>query len=449
MPRYRTERHVVNEGTVEFRELNGRGLLCRNLRNVVVFITRQHFFRIEGKNYTFDEFDDCDYKYLKYRQVYDYLLSTDNPDFRILPANVAQDIIRRVIGEWSVYKKLLQKKRNGEYDGYVGIPGYSKVGVPYNAIYMRATLSKKALVDGIVNIPKSDISIQTKHAATLHQVNVSYSTGMYFIDVVYENKSEIPAKKESEKILSIDCGVNNFAAIAANFAAFTSILIDGKEVKSINRYYNKKISEYKERQAKLIDGFSSDEYTRSLWAERHRLLDDIMHLYSRRVLDIAIINDVSKIVIGHSDRWKDNIDIGKINNQKFAFVPFNKFIEDLKYKAEELGITVILQEESYTSQASFFDDDFIATYGDEESMKKFHASGKRIHRGLYRIADGKLINADINGALNILKKYLNVSSSEILPRECIGRVMVPVRLRFRELKAKGELLKKLIEISKF
>ena len=82
-------------------------------------------------------------------------------------------------------------------------------------------------------------------------------------------------------------------------------------------------------------------------------------------------------------------------------------------------------------------------------MKKFHASGKRIHRGLYRIADGKLINADINGALNILKKYLNVSSSEILPRECIGRVMVPVRLRFRELKAKGELLKKLIKISKF
>ena len=188
------------------------------------------------------------------------------------------------------------------------------------------------------------------------------------------------------------------------------------------------------------DDFSSDEYTRSLWADRHNKLADIMHLYSRRVLDVAEYIGAGKIIVGHNNRWKDNLKMYKDTKQNFSFIPFNLFIEDLKYKAEMLGIEVILQEESYTSKASFFDDDFMPVYGTPEA-NNFKASGKRVKRGLYRTKDGHFINADVNAALNIMRKYMNVSSKAILAPEYMGTVMSPLRVRIRDLKSKVFLYK--------
>lgn len=439
-PRYKIERHAVKEGTVEFTELNGVGLCSRNLRNMVTFYMRQHYFKMTGRNYTCDEFSENEYLYLSYYEINKHMKSTEQPDYRMLPANVSQDVISRVVGEWSNYRKLLKKKLMGEYDGYVGLPNYSKENVPHNAIYMRATLSKKYLEQNIVNIPKTNISVKTLHADTLRQVNVSYSIGMYFIDIVYEDKSEIPAKVASDISLAIDCGVDNFLTMVANTASFTPVIFDGKEIKSINRFYNKKIAEYTEKMNETSDDFSSDAYTRKLWADRHNKLSDIMHLYSKRVLEIADRIRAGRVIIGHNDRWKDNLPMRKDVKQNFAFIPFDLFISDLKYKAEKYGIEIILQEESYTSKSSFFDDDFIPVYGTEKA-EGFKASGTRVHRGLYRTKDIHFINADVNAALNILKKYMNVSSKAILAPEYMGTVMSPLRVRISELKSKDFLCK--------
>ena len=361
----------------------------------------------------------------------------------MLPANVAQDIIRRVVREWTVYKKLLKMKAEGTYTEKVGIPRYTKKNSVYNTIYMRATLSDKSLKENIVDIPKTDISVKTLHADTLRQVNVSYRTGIWFIDVVYEDRTEIPEKTTSATALGIDCGIDNFATIVANDAAFRPVIFDGRELKSINRYYNKLISQYKSQKSLDEPDFTgSDENTDKMWAERFNRITDIMHLYSRRAVDLAMAENASVIVIGHTDRWKDSMNIGKKNNQNFAYIPYNTFIEQVKYKAAEVGIEVILQEESYTSKSSFFDDDAIPVYGEENETRAKHTfSGKRVKRGLYKTKDGIVINADVNGALNILRKHLNVSSKEIIPLECIGVVMAPRRVRISELRPRRKACK--------
>ena len=243
--RCKTERHQIRHGQTEYDKLSQIGECAKNLRNVIVWYTRQHFFNKSGKDYTEDVFSDVKYKYLNYYTLYKYVKEQNIPEFRMLPANVAQDIIRRVVREWTVYKKLLKMKAEGTYTEKVGIPRYTKKNSVYNTIYMRATLSDKSLKENIVDIPKTDISVKTLHADTLRQVNVSYRTGIWFIDVVYEDRTEIPEKTPSAVALGIDCGIDNFATIVANDAAFRPVIFDGRELKSINRYYNKLISQYK------------------------------------------------------------------------------------------------------------------------------------------------------------------------------------------------------------
>ena len=119
-------------------------------------------------------------------------------------------------------------------------------------------------------------------------------------------------------------------------------------------------------------------------------------------MDLLVKEGISTLVIGHNKNWKDKINIGKVNNQNFVSIPFNKIIDIIKYKAEDLGIKCIEQEESYTSKASFLDNDNIPTIN--EVNKKHTFSGKRITRNLYKTKNNQIIDADLNGALNIMKK---------------------------------------------
>jgi len=439
------ERHSIKEGTEGFNDLHPVLLQCALLRNVVVFITRQHFFQVTGRNYTYDVFEgEVEGKYLPYCKIEKYLKQTDQPDFRILPANVAQAVVRDVVAEWTSYKKLLKKKQRGEYDGYVSIPGYSdtKHSATFNATYFKATLSKIHLADGIINIPMSNVSIKTNVPVELiRSMKVSYSPGQCFADVVYEKTERTPLKADNGRYLFADMGLDNFISIGSNVSSFKPVIIDGKEMKSVNRYYNKKISTYTEKMKAIDESFASDEFTRKLWADRKNWFYDKMHLISARLVSWARTLQVNTIIIGHNQRWKDGLPFKKPVKQNFAFIPYYIFIRDLKYKASAYGITVVEQEESYTSKASFLDGDFIPTYkkGDTE---KYEFSGKRIKRGLYRTKDGHLINADINGAYNIFRKYLQVNSIEYdFSREAMGVVIPPRRVRLSELKHQGNAVK--------
>lgn len=206
-------------------------------------------------------FEDVKGKYVSYNTLYRYLYDTTDMNFFILPSTVAQEVLRNVNSEWSSYKELLALKKKGSYDGKVNIPGYSdtKNNATYNINFFKKNLSKNNLEKGIVNIPTTDVSFKTTIPFDkIHSIKVSYHPGQCFADVVYEAPKGTPTKQDNKRYLAIDMGLDNLLTIVSNVSTFRSIIIDGREIKSINRYYNKTISEYTEKKAEEQPYFDAD-----------------------------------------------------------------------------------------------------------------------------------------------------------------------------------------------
>lgn len=212
------------------------------------------------------------------------------------------------------------------------------------------------------------------------------------IEVVYETQERV--KKCNSNVASIDLGLNNLATITYNNGDNPEI-INGRPLKSMNQYYNKQKAKY---QSKLKGNRKTSKRIQILASKRNNKVNDYLHKASRELVNQLVSKDISTLVIGKNVNMKQDINIGKVNNQNFVQLPIMKFADIVKYKCELEGITVIFNEESYTSKCSFFDN--------EEICKHDEYIGKRIKRGLFRTADGYLINADVNGSYNIMKKAI-------------------------------------------
>jgi putative transposase len=197
----------------------------------------------------------------------------------------------------------------------------------------------------------------------------------------------------------VDLGLNNLIAVTSNHPGIKPLLINGRPLKSINQFFNKRVAKsqslYAERQRK------------SLNSKRNRRIDNYLHTVSRRVIDWCQLNLISHLIIGPNERGKQDINIGKKNNQEFVQIPHAKLISLLTYKAQLAGIEVTSTEESYTSKASALDGDELPTFNSRaKSNIKPVFSGKRIKRGLYKASTGDTINADTNGSMNIARKVI-------------------------------------------
>ena len=252
------------------------------------------------------------------------------------------------------------------------------------------------LKDGFLNFPKSfnGFILKTK-VDNLKQVRVVPKPNYYQIEIVYEVKEDLKAKDNS-RYLSVDLGVTNLAAITNNFNG-EQWLISGKPIKSVNQYYNKLKSDY-QGLAKKLNNKHVTKRILKLTKKRNDRIDTYLHKASKLLVDLAISYDVSKIVIGYNQSWKQEVNIGKRNNQNFVSIPFLTFVNDIIYKAKLKGIEVILTDESYTSGTSFLDG--------ELPIKENYKKSRRIHRGLFKSNNGKLINSDVNGSYQILKKVI-------------------------------------------
>jgi putative transposase len=218
------------------------------------------------------------------------------------------------------------------------------------------------------------------------------------VEVVY-TKEEKQTPLNKQYIAGIDLGVNNLVALASNKPGFVPVVVNGRPVKSTNQYYNKRKAELQ----KALGRTGSTRRMERLTTKRNRRIEQYMHTTSKRIIDLLVSGGIGTLVIGKNDGWKQEVNMGKQNNQQFCQIPHAKLISMLTYKAELVGIKVILTEESYTSQASLLDLDPLPVYDPKrEDKPKF--SGKRIKRGLYRAKDGRIINADINGAGNSIRK---------------------------------------------
>ena len=202
------------------------------------------------------------------------------------------------------------------------------------------------------------------------------------------------AKPDNKRYCSIDMGIDNLAAVTTN-AGYRAYIINGKGLKSVNKYYNKQISHYR-KTAKRMNGKDFTKRMVGITAKRNRKIEDYMHKASRKIVDDCKDKDIHTIVIGYNKDWKRDAGLGRNVNQSFAGIPTQRFIEMIQYKAQEEGIHVILTEESYTSGTSFLDG--------EEPVKKNYNKSRRVHRGLFNSNNGTQINADINASYQILKK---------------------------------------------
>ncbi len=235
----------------------------------------------------------------------------------------------------------------------------------------------------------------------LMQVTVTPNHGNFILSFIFNDGKGKPVTKPPHRMVGIDLGVDNTAAITNNLG-LPCLLFKGGVMKSINQLYNKKMAAIQSEQTKgASKKFVMTEEAHRLCVWRNRRIYDTINKIGSSIIAWCCDNDIDTIVIGHNTHWKQNASMGKKNNQTFVQIPLYKLIKNITYRAERCGIRVIEREESYTSKASFLDNDVIPTYGEVKEPK---FSGKRIKRGLYKAANGTIINADLNGSANILRK---------------------------------------------
>lgn len=407
-----------------YKDLRNLCIKSKNLYNTALYVIRQHYFNRKNLQYTEDIAQNIDYDYVNYYSMNKLLKESNNECYRSLPANTSQEVLKSVDRTFKSFFELIKSSKKGEYNEKINIPKYKKDNQLYFIVYNRMTLSAKLLKNNIIKLPKTNIQFKTLHAKQLTQVRFIPKNNYIVMEVIYEQQT-INKKQDNHKYLSIDLGVNNLCTICNNINS-KPIIINGKPIKSINQYYNKEKAKI-QSELELKNKTKISKRLNNLTLKRNNKIYDYFHKVSKWIVNYAVSNSVNTIVIGKNNRWKQETNLGKVNNQNFVQIPFNILIHMIQYKAELQGINVILQEESYTSKVSFFDNDFIPEYGKTDKLYK--PSGKRIYRGLYKLSDGFIVNSDINGSLNILRKYLNYASADLIVSSR-GLVARPIKLKY-------------------
>jgi IS605 OrfB family transposase len=259
---------------------------------------------------------------------------------------------------------------------------------------------------------------------TVKEIRIIPKSDGRFFELQYTCEAGFHIKEtlDLNKALSIDAGINNLAACVTSEGR--SFILDGKRLKSINQWYNKnnsRLQSIKDRQRIL----NKTKQQSSLERNRNNRINDYISKCARHIINYCLDNNIGNIVIGYDPTLQKESDIGRRNNLNFVNMPFGRLKDKLGYLCDYYGINLIKQEESYTSKASFFDGDDIPVYNDDDP-KEYSFSGVRVKRGLYQTSEGRYLNADINGALNILKKSSVVSLTALYSR---GQVDSPLRIR--------------------
>lgn len=375
-----TETHQIRPNHKLYSICDELCFKSKNLYNAALFEFRQSYF-------------DKELDVLTWQNINRIFNQSNQFDYRELPSKVSNTVLKKLGNNISSFWSLVKKS---DYDKKIRLPKYlHKTDGRFIVEFNKQTFSNKRDENNNLIICKSslDLRIPTR-VEQPQQVRIIPKVACYVIEVVYEIKEN--KLKQNQRVAAIDLGLNNLATVVTNDGD-NPILISGRKIKSINQYYNKMTS--KKNSLLPYNVFTSKSLDR-LWLKRNNKISYEIHKVTKFLANYFDERDVSIVVIGNNSGWKNGINIGRRNNQNFVNIPYTKFINQLTYKCQLLGITVITREESYTSKASFLDYDEIPNYKDEVKPK---FSGKRVKRGLYRSTTRK-INADVNGAYNIMVK---------------------------------------------
>lgn len=387
----RTEKHIIKSSDNYFSLILSFCKQSKKLYNHANYLIRQEFM----KNKKMLKYGDLD-KILKADEEY--------PDYQNMPtAQSAQQILRLLDKNWKAFMVSIKdwSKNKEKYSGRPELPKYLKKNGSYILILTNQNCKLK---DGKIHFPKvfQGFTINPKftekeNVVSFQQVRLIPHKNRIVAEVVYN--IDIPEiKADNQRYIGIDIGINNLATVCNNIGG-SAFIINGKPLKSINQYYNKQVSRYREITKRMNKADYSKRMDR-LTEKRNSKIDDYLHKASRYIINYCVKNNIHTIVIGKNKEWKQNSRLSKKVNQNFVQIPFARLIEMIQYKAEEKGIAVMLTEESYTSGTSFIDN--------EEPVKENYNKARRISRGLFVSNNGVKINADLNGAYQILKKVVPI-----------------------------------------
>ena len=410
-----TKNQLRNLSATEYETLRQLCRLTKNLYNEGLYSVRQYYF--------------TEKKYLHYEGNYHVCKSSEN--YALLNTDIAQQTLKVVDRAFKSFFALISKAKSGSYQfNQIHIPHY----LPKDG-YFPLIIPRIRIKDGSFDIPMSrsfkeehgevriDVPPQLLDKRVIEvRIHPKHYAQFFDIEYVYE-KLEAPHDLDDSKFLGIDLGVDNLATCVTNDGA--SFIIDGKQLKSYNRLYNKENA--KLQSIKDLQG-NKTKYTRRQYLnlrKRNRRVNHAMSVAASKIVSYCIENHIATIVCGYNPEWKQNVNMWKRNNQNFSQIPHGALRAKLSYLCQFHGIRFIEQEESYTSKASFFDNDPLPTYN-AANPQKYKFSGTRITRGQYRSSDNRIINADLNGALNILRKCNLVSLSALQDSGCVSQ---PERIR--------------------
>lgn len=409
---------------LESRVLTDMCICSKNLYNVALFEVRRKY-RETGKTMSYPKID----KWAREHKTRHY---------KKLTSVNAQETLGKLGEDYASYFALLKKP---DLHFKPRPPRYKKDSGLFNLIFnarafqvqdgkIRLSLSKYhknrfQIRDGYLYLSVSNF-VTDRSIKTLEIVPLGY--GRFDLHIKYEETAlEAAPPQAGDNILALDPGVSNFCTAASTLG--DAFILSGLEMKSVNRQWNKNrarlqsatdLTEDKWRKERLREELTSSTL------KRNRRIQDILHKMSHNLVEYAVENGISCIVAGYNAGWKHEVNIGSANNQKFVCIPHRRFLDYVKYKAARYGIEFRVQEESYTSRC-----DSLALEAIEKHEKYM---GRRKHRGLYKSSTGRVLNADVNGALNILRKHLfsNVKKSkgkdesELIARiVSMGRVFRP------------------------
>lgn len=369
------ESHII-KSTTELDELTFK---CKNLYNKANYIIRNEF--INNGNYI-SKFDM-------------FTLAKELDEYKALPVRIGRGVLRTLDGNWKGFFSAIKKwKTNKElFKGKPNLPKYLPKNGKFTALFYETAILKETKKKRGIGLSSLEMRLNVKTTNKIIEIQVvPIKDNKYKINIVYDYKEQ-SLKSDNKQYCGIDLGINNLMTVTSNKSGIQPLVINGRPLKSVNQYYNKKKSEY---QSKLPNNKKTSKRIEKLSFKRDCKIQDYLHKATNKIIQFCLDNELNTIIVGYNEFWKQKINIGKVNNQKFVQIPFEKMLFMLKYKCEMNGINITTHEESYTSKCSFLDNEVISKH------KKY--LGKRVKRGMFRSYDGTLINSDVNGSYNIIKK---------------------------------------------
>ena len=391
----RVEQHRIKKNHKFFHIIDDLCLKSKNMYNYGNYIIRQEFIKTSKEK---EQGLRESANWIQYNKLFDMV--KDSEPYKELGSNVGQATLRKLDKAWKSFFESIKDygKHPDKYLGRPKMPGY----LPKENGRYECDLdnNKFKVIDGYVYFCWKPLKVMNNTFMTkipertkLMQLRFVPRNGEYIMEVVYQ--IDVPdIEDKSERIASIDLGVDNLMTITNN-CGIKPLVINGKPLKSINQYYNKKISEMRSELKKRHNADWSKEMQR-FTIKRNNKVDDYIQKATKMVIDFCKENNIDTLVCGYNSGWKQESDMSKKVNQKFISIPHSSIVWRLSYKCETEGILFKTPEEGYTSGTSFLDG--------EDPVKENYDKSRRVHRGLFVTKKGEEINADVNGSYQIMKK---------------------------------------------